>query len=243
MQAAGLETLHSSCTVSASEQAGKFRLRIEDEGCRGDDHCGNFNDDSIAVNRLAGFTLADLSRDGTQHTATLSAEAGTFTCAGTVHDGMLRGDSTFTPNVAFADRMNGMGFSGLDSQKLQAYTIFDIDSAWVESLKKAKIEGLNVDNLIAMRIFHIDPSYVSGITALGYDVPSADQLIGLKVQGVNADEVRQIRALGLKPSLDELVQIRIFHITPDFIRRMQERGLHDLTIAKLVQIKIFKLDE
>jgi len=44
-------------------------------------------------------------------------------------------------------------------------------------------------------------------------------------------------------SADELIQIRIFKITPEFIRRMQDRGLKDLTIAKLVQIKIFKLDE
>ena len=36
---------------------------------------------------------------------------------------------------------------------------------------------------------------------------------------------------------------RIFHITPEFIQRMQGRGLKDLTIAKLVQIRIFKLDE
>jgi hypothetical protein len=55
--------------------------------------------------------------------------------------------------------------------------------------------------------------------------------------------VRQIRALGLKPTLDELIQIRIFHITPDFVHRMQDRGLKNLTISKLVQIKIFKLDE
>jgi hypothetical protein len=63
------------------------------------------------------------------------------------------------------------------------------------------------------------------------------------VQGVNAEEVRQIRAMGFKPTLDELIQIRIFHITPEFVKRMQERGLTNLTISKLVQIKIFKLDE
>jgi len=55
--------------------------------------------------------------------------------------------------------------------------------------------------------------------------------------------VKQIRDLGFKPTLDELIQIRIFHITPEFVHHMQGRGLKDLTIAKLVQIKIFKLDE
>jgi hypothetical protein len=61
------------------------------------------------------------------------------------------------------------------------------------------------------------------------------------VQNVNPEEVRQIRALGLQPTLDELIQIRIFHITPEFIQNMQNRGFKDLTISKLVQIRIFKL--
>ena len=245
MQANGLETLHGSCSVSASEQAGKFRLHLADERCANtdDDHCGNFSDDSMNVSRLTGMTLADLGRDGAQLTATLSAEAGTFTCAGTVHDEVLRGSSTFTPNTAFVDRMRGMGFDGLDSKKLQTYTLFDISTEWVDSLKKAGIEGITSDNLIALKIFKIDTKYVGDIKALGYATPDADKLVGLKVQGVNAEEVREIRALGYKPTLDELVQIRIFKITPDFIKRMQAKGLHDLTIAKLVQIRIFKLDE
>lgn len=241
MQAAGLETLHRSCSISASEHAGKFRLRISDAPCKNDDNCNNFSDDSVS--RLTGITLADLGREGAQLTATLSAEAGKFECAGTVHEEVLRGDSTFTPDAGFVDRMGAMGYRGLDSEKLETYTLFDISTAWVESLKKAGISGLNVDNFIALKIFKVDTAYVSGITALGYDTPDAEKLISLKVQGVNADEVREIRALGYKPTLDDLVQIRIFKITPEFIRRMQSRGLHDLTIAKLVQIKIFKLDE
>ena len=245
MQAAALENLNGACSVSASEHAGKFRLHLADERCTNvdDDHCSNFSDDSMDVSRLTGITLADLGRDGAQLTATLSAEAGTFSCAGTVHEQVLRGSSTFTPNTAFVDRMRGMGFDDLDSKKLQTYTLFDISTEWVDSLKKAGIDGLTSDNLIALKIFKIDTKYVSDIKALGYETPDADKLVGLKVQGVNAEEVREIRALGYKPTLDELVQIRIFKITPDFIKRMQAKGLHDLTISKLVQIKIFKLDE
>ena len=35
--------------------------------------------------------------------------------------------------------------------------------------------------------------------------------------------------------------MRIFKVTPDFIHRMQDRGFNNLTIAKLVQIRIFNL--
>jgi hypothetical protein len=63
------------------------------------------------------------------------------------------------------------------------------------------------------------------------------------VQHVNPEEVKQIRAMGYQPTLDELIQMRIFKITPDFIHRMQAKGLSNLTISKLVQIRIFQLAE
>ena len=108
---------------------------------------------------------------------------------------------------------------------------------------KTHIQGITTDNLIALRIFNVDPPYIQSITAMGYELPDADRLIALRVQGVNAAEVREIRALGYQPTLDELIQIRIFHVTPDFIRSMEGRGFKNLTIAKLVQIRIFKLAE
>jgi hypothetical protein len=118
-----------------------------------------------------------------------------------------------------------------------------VESSFARSIQQAGIKGITIDNLIPLRIFNVDPAYAQSITALGYPLPDADQLIGLKVQGVNAAEVREIRALGYQPTIDELIQIRIFHITPYFIHRMESRGLKNLTIAKLVQIRIFKLDE
>jgi hypothetical protein len=81
------------------------------------------------------------------------------------------------------------------------------------------------------------------MTALGYPTPPADKLIAMRVHKVDPVEVKQIRALGYEPTLDQLIQMRIFKVTPEFIQRMRARGLNDLTISKLVQIKIFKLDE
>ena len=242
LHAASLAPLHSTCSIGASEDPGKFSIRVGSDDCEGSHHCGsNFSNESLS--RFTGITLADLGRDGANLTATLTAEAGTFTCSGTVRDRELEGKSVFTPNDAFVTRMERLGFTGFDSEKLMAYAFIGVDSGWAESMKQTGVRGMTVDNLIALRIFKVDPGYIHGITQLGYDMPDADQLVGLKVQGVNADEVRQIRALGYQPTLDELIQIRIFHITPEFIQRMQERGLKNLTIAKLVQIRIFKLAE
>jgi hypothetical protein len=236
--AQSLAPIHAKCVIGRGEDAGKISLHInEDRDCSADRHCGsNFSNETL--NRFTGFTLADLDREGAQLTATLTAESGTLTCTGIVHAQELVGDSLFTPDASFVDRMDKLGFRGFDSRKLEAYT-----SDYARSLQQAHIQGVNIDNLIALRIFNVDPAYAQSFPSMGYEQPDADKLIGLKVQGVNADEVKQIRALGYQPSLDELIQIRIFKITPDFVHRMQERGFKNLTIAKLVQIRIFKLAE
>jgi hypothetical protein len=242
LSAQSFAPLRAKCEITTSTDAGKLSLRVIDRDCPSDQHCGShFNSD--LMNRFTGITTADLARDGAHITATLAGEAGTFTCTGTVHDEALYGDALFTPDAAFVDRMGKLGFTGYDSQKLQAYTLLDVTSEFARSLQQANIKGVTTDNLIALRIFKIDPAYAQSFVSMGYEQPDADKLIALKVQGVNGEEVRQIRALGLKPTLDELIQIRIFKITPDFVHRMQDRGLKDLTIAKLVQIRIFKLDE
>ena len=244
LSAQNLEPIRAKCAISASQETGKFSLRVFEHGdCTGDErHCGS-NFDHEPVDRLTGITPADLDHDGARVTATLQGESGTFTCTGNVHDHELYGDALFTPDRAFVDRMAKLGFTGYDSQKLEAYTLLDVTSEYARSLQQAHIEGLDIDNLLAMRIFKIDPAYAQSFISMGYEQPDAQKLIALKVQGVNTEEVRQIRALGFQPSLDELIQIRIFHITPEFIHNMQNRGFKDLTISKLVQIRIFKLAE
>jgi hypothetical protein len=243
LPAQSFEALRAKCEISPSSDAGKLSLHISDNhDCPEDHHCGS-NFSSESMNRFTGVTLADLARDGAHLVATLKAEAGTFTCTGTVHDEALYGDSLFTPDSDFVDRMAKLGFTGYDSQKLQACAFVDVTGDFARSLQQANIKGITTDNLIALRIFKIDPAYAQNFVSMGYEQPDADKLIALKVQGVNGEEVRQIRDLGFKPTLDELIQIRIFHITPDFVHRMKDRGLKDLTISKLVQIKIFKLDE
>lgn len=239
---ASIAPLRRHCTIGINRQATEFSVYIDNGECPHERHCGsNFSNESFS--RFTGITLADLGQEGAQLTATLAAEAGTFTCSGTVRDRSLEGDGVFTPDAAFVERMEKMGFSETDAEKLLAYAFVGVESSWVRAMQQTGIRGLNVDNLIALRIFKADPAYIQSITALGYEMPDADQLIALKVQGVDPAEVREIRAMGYQPTLDELIQIRIFKVTPDFIRRMQARGFKNLTIGKLVQIRIFNLAE
>ncbi|HLY41084.1 MAG TPA: hypothetical protein VKR52_07705 [Terracidiphilus sp.] len=240
LYATALEPLRSTCRITASENVNRFSIRLGSDDCGDQDRCGSsFTSDTLS--QLTGITLADLDREGAHLTATLNAEAGTFTCEGTVHNTALDGESVFTPSKEFVSKMEQMGFSGFDVEKLRTFALLDVESGWAHSLQQAGIQGITTENLIALRIFKVTPEYAHSFAELGYDLPNAEQLISMRVQGVDPEEVRQIRALGYKPTLEELVQIRIFKITPDFIQRMQARGFKNLTIAKLVQIRIFKL--
>lgn len=237
-----LQTLTGACSIAASSQADQVEFRLKRGECENSRNC-NSSETSEPISAFTGFTLTDLQRENTHIDAVLRAEAGSITCSGTVHGSELWGKFIFTHNPAFVSHMQQMGFGDLNSEKLEAYTLFRIDTPWIQSIKNAGVSGLDSDKLIALRIFKVDPAYIDSMKSLGYPVPNADKLVGLKVQNVNPAEVKEIRALGYQPTLDELIQMRIFKITPDFIHRMQARGLTNLTISKLVQIKIFKLDE
>jgi hypothetical protein len=237
-----LRTLTGSCSITATSNGTEADLRLERGGCESNASCSSTQTQE-PVSAFSGFALADLQHEGARVDARIRAEAGTITCSGAVHDGRMSGAFTFVPDPAFVDRMLQMGFRDLEAEKLQAYTLFDIGTGWVHSLQAAEVSGLDSGNLIPLRIFHVDTDFVRSLNALGYATPDASKLIALRVQHVNPEEVKQIRAMGYQPTLDELIQMRIFKVTPDFIHRMQARGFNDLTISKLVQIRIFRLAE
>jgi hypothetical protein len=237
-----LPSINGTCHIAASERAGTVELRLRHGTCSEGKDCGTNQTDEPA-SAFSGFALADLGREGAHIDAVLGAEAGKLSCEGTVHNGALAGDAIFVPDPAFVGRMEQMGFTGLDSPKLEAYTLFRIEASWIKELRDAGVRGMTADNIIALHIFKVDVGYIHSMSDLGYSQLDADQLIAERVQGVNPEEVKRVQAMGYHPSQDELVQMRIFHVTPDFIQRMQAKGLHDLTISKLVQIRIFKLAE
>jgi len=233
-----LPPLHGQCSLAPGDKPGQVRLELDRDG--GHDHD---SDSNVPLQDFTGLTLADFQREGAHLSVSMPGEAGDLTCAGEVHGLRLSGDFTFTPHPAFVDRMAHLGFTGFTSEKLEACTLFHIESTWVESLQSAGVSGMTTDNLIAMRIFRVDADFVRSMAALGYANLGAEKLIAFAVQGVNPAEVKQVRAMGYRPTADELIQMRIFRVTPGFIERMKKRGFDNLTIAKLVQIRIFNLAE
>jgi hypothetical protein len=251
------ETLKGNCAIAVSTSSDQFEVRLERGTCpkntspdrdnrdeRRDCHPSEMQEPFDA---FSGFIQSDLGRDGAHIDAVLTAEAGTLTCSGTIHNFKLSGDLTFTPNAAFAAHLLKLGIQGITAQNLETYALFHVQASHIETLQKAGVTDIDAKNLASLSIFHVDPPFVESIRALGYPTPSAKKLVALRIHKVNPEEVRQIRALGYQPTLDELIQMRIFKVTPDFIQAMKARGFgsspQDLTIARLVKIRIFKLAE
>jgi len=180
LHAASLAPLHSTCSIGASEDPGKVSVRIGSDDCEGSHHCGsNFSNESLS--RFNGITLADLGRDGAKLTATLTAEAGTFTCSGTVRDRELQGQSVFTPDDPFVARMERMGFTGFNSEKLMAYAFIGVDSKWVQSMQETGVHGMTVDNLIALRIFKITPEFIRRMQERGLTNLTIAKLVQIRI--------------------------------------------------------------
>ncbi len=240
-----LQAIHGTCSIAPSTMPDHVRYEFEHGDCQnadGDRHCHE-NDSDAPLSTFAGLALADFEHEGAHIDAKIIAEAGTISCSGEIHGATLSGDFTFTPNSAFVQSMERMGFTGFDSNKLEAYTLFHIDTQWVQQLQAAGVTDMDSGNIIALHIFKITPDFVHSMDALGYSHLGASKLIAFGVHHVNPDEVKEYRDLGYNPTADELIQMRIFKVTPDFIHRMKDRGFNNLTIAKLVQIRIFKLAE
>ena len=105
------------------------------------------------------------------------------------------------------------------------------------------VKDLTANHLMGLRALHVVPEYIRAIAAEGYPELRANKLTEMKAVGVTPERIREIKAMGLNPSDREWIEMCVFHIDKAFIEKMKARGLKDLTVAKLVKIKTFKLDE
>ncbi len=246
--AAAVADTPQTCLIASGHSDGKMRFSWQRGDCEPQRHC-NEGDSDMSWSRWTGVTPADLQREGAAIDARLKAEAGEMRCVGTVHGSEVHGAYSFTPNPEFLHRMEALGFTfpsqtvQQTNDRLQGYVMLDVTTEWVKAMKVAGVQGMTAENIMGLRALGVDPKYVSGMAAAGYPELDAGKLTGMKAVGVSPEKVQQIRAMGYSPTQDELIQMSVFKIDAPFVERMKARGLTNLTIAKLVQIKVFKLDE
>jgi hypothetical protein len=239
------QTLSGLCMLSnRADRPDKAQLMLARTDCDKDsDSCSDTNNSSIGWSRWTGVSVEMLQKEGTTLTARMSSEPGELTCNGNVHDGVLSGRYQFTPNEAFVKEMTTLGFDGITPRKQLGFLMLDVTTAWVKEMKGLGVTELSTNKLMSLRALQITPEYIRAMSAAGYPELKAGKLTEMKAVGVTPEKVQEAKSLGFKPTEQELIQMSIFHIDRPFVERMRARGLNDLTLDKLIKIKIFKVDE
>jgi len=68
-------------------------------------------------------------------------------------------------------------------------------------------------------------SYIDGLKAAGLTDIGVDDLIAMKVQGVTPEYVRGLQEQGLHPSIDDLIGMKTQEVTPEYIRSLRATGV------------------
>ncbi len=238
------ETLSGLCMVSAAQNRDAAEVVFRSSDCSDDGHnCSMSNNSDIAWSRWTGVSSEALKQEGAQLTGHMNGEPGDLQCSGTVHDGVLSGRYEFTPNPAFVQKMASMGFNDITPRKQEGFLMLDVTTQWVQQMKDAGVTELTTNKLMGLKALHVDQSFIRGMSEAGYPELRASKLTEMKAVGVTPEKAREAKALGFHPTEQELIQMSIFKVDRPFVERMRARGLTDLTLAKLIKVKIFKLDE
>jgi hypothetical protein len=242
------ETLSGLCMVSASHN--KLRntdnsaLVLSRTDCENENgNCGTTENSNISWSRWNGVSANALSQEGTQLVGRIEGEAGTLQCSGVVHDGVLAGRYQFTPNTSFIQKMSAMGFEGITERKAQGFLMLDITSSWVQQIKDIGVTDLSTNKLMGLKALRVDQDYIHAMAAAGYPELRANKLTEMKAVGVTPEKAQEAKALGFQPTEQELIQMSIFKVDRAFVERMRAKGLNDLSLAKLIKVKIFNLEQ
>lgn len=80
-------------------------------------------------------------------------------------------------------------------------------------------------------------SYVDGLKSVGLTDLSVDTLIALKIQDVTPEYVRGLQEQGLHPDAEKLIGMRVQGVTPEYVRDMRAAGLNP-SIDQLIALKV-----
>jgi beta-lactamase regulating signal transducer with metallopeptidase domain len=138
----------------------------------------------------------------------------------------------------YAAQMSQIGFGKLSADDLIACKIQGVTPEYIAKLKQDGLEVKDVHQAISYRIFDVTPEFVAGMKAAGFANLSSEQLLSLRVQGVTPDYARSIAQQYPGATAEDVVKTRIFNIDAAFIESAKKHGFTDLSLEKLVKLRI-----
>ena len=141
-----------------------------------------------------------------------------------------------TPEYARA--MAQLGFGKPSADDLVACKIHGVTPEFIAQAKQQGLEVKSLRDAISYRIFQVTPEFISSMKAAGFDALTSKQLLEMRVQGVTPEYARDIKRQFPNATAEDLVKTRIFRIDAEFIAAAQKHGFNNLSLEKLVQLRI-----
>jgi hypothetical protein len=138
----------------------------------------------------------------------------------------------------YARTMGELGFGKLSADELIACKIHGVSPEVIAELKKGGLEVKSIQDAISFRIFEVTPAFADGMKAAGFKDLDSQKLVALRVQGVTPEYARAIVQKYPGATIDDVIKTRIFRIDADFIALAQKHGFTNLTLDKLVKLRI-----
>jgi beta-lactamase regulating signal transducer with metallopeptidase domain len=141
-----------------------------------------------------------------------------------------------TPEYARA--MSQLGFGKLSADDLVACKIQGVTPEYIAELKRNGLDVKDMHDAISYRIFEVTPEFVASMKAAGFSGLTSKQLLAMRVQGVTPEYAQSIVKQFPGATAEDLVKTRIFNINADFIASAKRHGFTDLTLEKLIKLRI-----
>jgi hypothetical protein len=138
----------------------------------------------------------------------------------------------------FAAEMAQAGFGKLSADDLIACKIHGVSPEQIAKMKQQGFEVKTIQDAISFRIFNVTPEFVSGMKAAGFANLTQQQIVTLRVQGVTPEYAQEIAKQFPGATVEDVIKTRIFHIDGAFIEQAKKFGLKQMTLEKLVQLRI-----
>jgi len=218
-------------TIRHSEEAGKVEFSlIENRKGGTSSHESDWSRSS--------FPGVDFSKPGRQDVRfTISRDAGRIECEGFLDNGEGAGIFHFQPAPNYADEMRQIGFL-VDEQKQYGMAVQDISLEFARQMSQEHLTDLDTDKLVAFRIFHVDSAFIEEIRAAGLKVSDADKLVAFRIHGVTPEMVRSLHQAGYSPDEDTLIAMRIHGATPEWMDELKKRGYDHVDLEQLIAFRI-----
>ena len=138
----------------------------------------------------------------------------------------------------YAKEMAQVGFGKPSADDLIACKIHGVSPEAIAEFKKQGLEVKSLQDAISYRIFGVTPEFAEGMKAAGFKDLDSKKLVELRVQGVTPEYARSIAQQYPGATVDDVIKTRIFKIDADFIAMVKKHGFTNLTLDKLVKIRI-----